>query len=155
MIRFILKTIGNNPEFMTIDVKDNDFRNLNDVLQGSRFEIIGIEHFADRIKGIIELTADCARFPGPMGTLEIRANAEPKFPEKYTPVIVRDDKEENWIGAIFYRINDGQFEGGETYYHQVAPLKGNEHLIDTADNPPFWWIVKKGKPHLVYDKPKA
>jgi len=78
MIRFILKTIGNNPEFMTIDVKDNDFRNLNDVLQGSRFEIIGIEHFADRIKGIIELIADCARFPGPMFTTSQRNNASPE-----------------------------------------------------------------------------
>lgn len=158
MIRFILKTIGNSHEFMTIDVKDNNFHDLNDVLQGSRFEIIGTEHIAEKnIKhtmAAIELTADCAKFHGPSGTLEIRTNVEPKFPEKYAPVILRDDDCENWIGAVFYKINDGQFEGGETYYHQVAPLKGNEHLIDTADNPPFWWIIKDGKPHLVYDKPK-
>jgi hypothetical protein len=148
MIRFILKTIGNNPEFMTIDVKDNDFRKLNDVLQGSRFEIIGIEHFVEFdevIVGDMRITSKGISFAG---------DSEPKFPEKYTPVIIRDDKEENWIGAIFYGINDGQFEGGEAYYHQVAPLKGNEHLINSTDNPPFWWIVKDGKPHLVCDKPK-
>lgn len=143
MIRFILKTIKERPTFRTVDVKNNDFALLNDILIGAKYEIIGIEHFITGNEVI------CGNMRINENGISFDTESEPKFPEKYTPVIVRDDDDENWIATVFYKINDGQFEGGEAYYHRIAPLGGNEHLIDNTDNPPFWWIIKDGKPKLI------
>jgi len=148
MIRFILKTIEEKPHFRTVDVKNNDFASLNDILIGAKYEIIGIEHFITGNEVI------CGNMRINENGISFDTEPDPKFPEQYTRIIARDSDIENWIGTIFYKINDGQFEGGEAYYHQIAPLAGNENLIDKFDNPPFWWIVKDGKPHLVYNNPK-
>lgn len=137
MIRFILKTIGNNPEFMTIDVKDNNFRNLNDVLQGSRFEIIGIEHFVEFdevIVGDMRITSKGISFA---------SDSEPKFPEKYTPVIARDEDNESWVPELFLQKDEKHpelwFDCLNCPYKQMAPLMGNEKLVETNKKPPFYW----------------
>jgi uncharacterized Zn-binding protein involved in type VI secretion len=163
MIRFILKAIGDTPRFHTVDVKHNDVSALNDVLRLTRFEIIGAEHIATG--GLIDGSKIAAH-----GTTITRGNTvtvsdgtytengfipNPQFPEKYTPVIARDDEESDWQAVVFLRTFSNYFDASRESFYQIAPLAGNEHLIDTSDNPPYWWIIKDDKPHFVYDKQKA
>ena len=146
MIRFILKTIEERPMLYTVDVKNNDFAPLNDVLIGAKYEIIGAEHFVEFdevIVGDMRITSKGISFAG---------DSEPKFPEKYTPVIVRDEDDEVWRPRLFIktRISDRFcFETSQMSYNKIAPLAGNEHLIEQTKKPPFYWMAENGKPRLV------
>ncbi len=139
MIRFILKTIEERPAFRTVDVKNNDFVPLNDVLIGAKYEIIGAEHFVEFdevIVGNMRITSKGISFAG---------DSEPKFPEKYTPVIVRDSDDESWVPELFLQKDEKHpelwFDCLNSPYKQMAPLMGNEKLVETNKKPPFYWKV--------------
>jgi len=143
MIRFILKTIEERPTFRTVDVKNNDFAPLNDVLIGAKYEIIGTEHFMEFdevIVGNMRITSKGISFAG---------DSEPKFPEKYTPVIARDNNNSNWYAAVFMETHTDSFETGYENFRMIAPLKGNEHVMGYPMTPFFYWIAENGKTKLI------
>ncbi len=147
MIRFILKTIEERPTFCTVDVKNNDFAPLNNVLMWAKYEIIGAEHFVEFDKvilGDMRITSNGVSFA---------SNSEPKFPEKYTPVIVRDGDDESWMPELFLQKDKSHqelwFDCVNCSYQQIAPLMGNEKLIETNQKPPFYWKVKDKTAELI------
>jgi hypothetical protein len=80
---------------------------------------------------------------------KIRVNEEPQFPEKYTPVIARDNAHSDWVAVVFIAKHAGSFETGCEHFGEMTLLKGNEHLVDTKSTPPFYWIPNKNEPTLI------
>ena len=139
MIRFILKTIEERPAFRTVDVKNNDFTPLNDVLIGAKYEIIGAEHFVEFdevIVGDMRITSKGISFA---------SDSEPKFPEKYTPVIVRDGFADKWKTDLFLQKDDGQdgywFDCANGTYKQMALLCDNKDFVGTTNKPKQYWLA--------------
>lgn len=137
MIRFILKNEQN--EYRTIAVNSAELEKL---LQRN-FEIVGQERMEEFYAKINASTITANK---------IRAYEEPQFPEKYTPVITRDENDEMWRPRLFLQVRESQkfvFETSQMNYHQMAILAGNENLIHTCDAPKIYWISDNGKPKLI------
>ena len=78
------------------------------------------------------------------------------FPFKFgDDVIVRDDTSEDWRWEKFVRLDHSKpypvVCSIDTARH-IAPLKYNESLIMTNEDPGEWWNVDDGKMVKVYKK---
>ncbi len=156
MIRFILKNADG--EFRTVDVYNEQLETLIGWRTLGSYEIVGRELIGDLnpptiVIGSVSADSIVSKDSG-NNDVDVRGTVEeyefiskPEFPKENMPVISKDEENEHWRPGILHDIdNDGEiFETCEGYYNLIAPLLGNEHLIDTEKNPPYWWEFKDGK----------
>lgn len=109
---------------------------------------------ADRVGGSVRITPDAAIFTGSAGsvTITLGRDEDPKLPEKYTPVLVRDNTDGEWDVEAFLCLEenaDYPFACNSNNWKQIALFAGNEEFINTCKMPPVCWIAENGKPKLM------
>lgn len=79
-----------------------------------------------------------AQVEAPTPTFDIKLRDE---------VLCRDGSEGTWEIKVFARLTDLHlFMTYDSFYRQLIPFKGNEHLHGKTTMPDGWWEVEDGQP---------